>query len=215
MRMYPAGIDHQQQHVDPLQRRRHFLHHLPSQRRIGFVQTGRVDKDDLPLRLGHNSLDAVARGLRLGSYDRDLLPDQSIYKRGLPRIRPPTTATNPTGTLFSLAFLRSPLAALLCDFSRLRYRSLRPACVPHSANITTSLAQPSSACESARAALSSGLLPDLEAMVCQIDLVTWRGHFAGSVTQQTRQSGHRLIRLVAELHAKQFLDVADWQAAAP
>jgi len=34
------------------------------------------------------------------------------------------------------------------------------------------------------------------------------------MTQQTRQSGHRLIGLVAELHAKQFLDVADWHAAA-
>ena len=87
--MHPAGIDHQQQHVDPLQRSGHLLHHLPSQRRIGFMQTRRIDENDLPLRFGRNPLDAIASGLRFGSNDCDLLPDQSIHKRGLPRIWPP------------------------------------------------------------------------------------------------------------------------------
>src|SRR5256885_7902163 len=51
-------------------------------------------------------------------------------------------------------------------------------------------------------------------MFRQIDLVTWRGHLAGNMAQQTCQGGYRLIRLVPELHGKQFLDVADWHAAA-
>src|SRR5256886_5724174 len=51
-------------------------------------------------------------------------------------------------------------------------------------------------------------------MFHQIDLVTWRGYLAGNMAQQTCQGGDRLIRLVPELHAKQFLDVADWHAAA-
>ena len=39
-------------------------------------------------------------------------------------------------------------------------------------------------------------------MIRQVDLVTWRGHFAGNMAQQTCQCGYRLIRLVAKLHAK-------------
>src|SRR5207249_2598093 len=38
--------------------------------------------------------------------------------------------------------------------------------------------------------------------------------FAGNVTQQARQCGHGFVRLIAKLHAKQFLNVADGHAAA-
>ncbi len=86
--MHLAGIGHQQQHVDSFQRRGHFLHHLPAQRGIRLVQTRRVNEDDLPLRLGHNSLNPVAGGLRLGGDDRDFLPYQTIHEGRLPRVRP-------------------------------------------------------------------------------------------------------------------------------
>src|SRR6202166_2677300 len=78
-----AGIHHQEQHVDPLERSGYFVHHLASQRRIRIVQPRRIDKNDLSFGLGDNSLNAVSGGLRLGSDDGDFLPKQAIHECGL------------------------------------------------------------------------------------------------------------------------------------
>src|SRR5260370_4452428 len=107
------------------------------------MQARRVDKNDLSLRLGHNSLDAVARRLRFGGDNRDLLPDQAIHERGLPGIGPSYDGhkSGPKSPLFSAA-----IACIHQGFTtgssvrKIRFR------------ISTALwGRPSSACESARA----------------------------------------------------------------
>ena len=49
----------------------------------------RIDKYYLPVGPRYDSLDSIARRLRLGSDNRYLLPHQAVQERGLPRIRPP------------------------------------------------------------------------------------------------------------------------------
>src|SRR6266478_413170 len=95
MRQSPAGIHHQQQHINPLQRRRHLPHHLSVQRRSSLMQSRRINKHNLPLRLRHNSLNPVPRRLRLRSNNRHLLHHQPVHQRGLPRVPPSNNGHKP------------------------------------------------------------------------------------------------------------------------
>ena len=88
VRQRAARVNHQEQNIDAFERRGDLVHHLAAKRGVGFVQTRRVDKNDLTLRRRHNALNAIARRLRLVRYDRDLLADDAIHKRRLARVRP-------------------------------------------------------------------------------------------------------------------------------
>src|SRR5262249_40982945 len=67
------GVDDQQDQVAGLQRFVNLLQHFAVQSAIGTMYAGRVDEDNLRCRAAalrlevHHSLDARARGLRLGS----------------------------------------------------------------------------------------------------------------------------------------------------
>src|SRR5882762_9432204 len=141
-------------------------------------------------------------------------PTNRFTRVDFPAFGRPTTATNPEQNSFfsgfsslstghsSLLFrvfgvgVSCLLAFLLLRTLPLRGDSLHLLANPHAQHFSLVCFQ------------------DFETMIRQLGFVTWRGHFAGNMAQQTCKSGHRLIRLVAELHAKQFLDVADWHAAA-
>src|SRR5580692_530240 len=86
MRGSAAGIDHQQKHVDAFQSSGHFMHHLPPQGRVRRVQPWSIDKNNLALGPRYKALNAVARRLRLGSDNRDLLANQAVEERRLPRV---------------------------------------------------------------------------------------------------------------------------------
>ena len=86
---------HQQQHqVAAFQRLPHFHHHSSSQRTVGLVHPRRVDQHNLGriavLRFWNlqNALDAVARGLRFGRDDGQLLANQCVQQRGLAGVGP-------------------------------------------------------------------------------------------------------------------------------
>ncbi len=74
----PAGIHHQEQHINAFEGSRDFAHHLAAEGGLRGMQAGRINKDDLPLRPRDNALNAVARCLRLGGDDGHLLPNQTI-----------------------------------------------------------------------------------------------------------------------------------------
>src|SRR5580658_2752923 len=92
------GIDNHENQFATFERLAYLGHHLASERRTGAVNSGRVDENDLSglasfqlrLLLGRIDIDdaknAVARGLRLGRNDGQLLADQRIQQRALARI---------------------------------------------------------------------------------------------------------------------------------
>ena len=47
---------------------------------------GRIDKNDLRVVAIQDSLDTIARGLRLGRDDGDFLTDQRVYESGFARV---------------------------------------------------------------------------------------------------------------------------------
>ncbi len=54
---------------------------------LGIVNARRVDEDDLRGFAGENAQDAIARGLRLGRDDGNLLAQQRVQQRGLAHVR--------------------------------------------------------------------------------------------------------------------------------
>ncbi len=50
---------------------------------------GRIDKDELGIRIGQNAMDTVPGGLRLVGGDADLLAHQGIGQRGFADVRSP------------------------------------------------------------------------------------------------------------------------------
>jgi len=124
----------------------------------------------------------VARGLRFGGDDGDLLPDQTIHQCGLPRIRPAYDGTNPDRNAFFSAILLSSIRELLPCIKNTY------ACVEGLHLFANPHAQP----------LFAGSLPDFEAMLRQIDLVARRGHLAGNMLSKAGQRGSPLHPSVAE-----------------
>ncbi len=88
IRQRAARVHHQEQNVDAFERRCDFMHHLAAERGVGFVQSRRVDENNLALRRCHDSLNAIARRLRFVGDDRNFLPDDAIQKRRFARVRP-------------------------------------------------------------------------------------------------------------------------------
>ncbi len=78
LRRNPARVHDQQKYIDALNRGSDFAHHLPSQRGIRIVQSRRIDENNLAALFRHDALNAISRGLRLGSDDGDLLTNQPI-----------------------------------------------------------------------------------------------------------------------------------------
>ena len=85
-------IHDQQQQIAAFQRVVHFLHHAPVQRVDGLVNSGSVHQNDLSggalgLALDvDDSLNAIARGLRLARDDGEFFADQRVQQRGLARV---------------------------------------------------------------------------------------------------------------------------------
>ena len=82
-----------QHEIAAFQRFAHLDHHLAAQRTVGLVHSRSIDQHDLrrrrlPFALGNvnDALNAVARGLRLGRDDGQLLAHQRIEQRGLARV---------------------------------------------------------------------------------------------------------------------------------
>ncbi len=73
----------------------HFAHHLPAQRGVRPVQPGRIDQNDLRIRAIHDSLNAIACGLRPRRDDRDFFSDQPVHQRGFPRVGTPYDRDEP------------------------------------------------------------------------------------------------------------------------
>src|SRR5262249_14251648 len=87
MRIHRARVRHEQQNIDPFNGSCDFAHHLFVQRGFAFMQSWRIDEDDLPLFIRHDSLDAVASRLRFRRDDGDFLADEAIEQGGFSGIR--------------------------------------------------------------------------------------------------------------------------------
>ena len=59
-----------------------FVHHLPAEDVFRLVNSGRIDEDDLRVVAIQDSLNAIARGLRLRRNDGDFAPDERVDKSG-------------------------------------------------------------------------------------------------------------------------------------
>jgi hypothetical protein len=97
------------------------VHHLAAERGVGFVQSRRVDKDDLAFRRRDDALNAIARRLRFVGDDRNFLPDDAIYKRRLTRVRPADDrdeSCSIIGFLIQYLSLDFPLNVLTQDLAR-------------------------------------------------------------------------------------------------
>src|SRR5208337_3848251 len=87
------GVDNHQNQFAAFQRLAHLGHHFASERRTGLVNSRRVDEHDLPglaaFLLGDvdDSENAVARGLRLGRNNGQLLADQRVQQCAFARVR--------------------------------------------------------------------------------------------------------------------------------
>ena len=75
-------IGDQRKNIDAFERVLKLVHHLAAENVLGFVDSGRIDEDDLRVVAIQNSLNAVAGGLRLGRNDGDFASDESIDERG-------------------------------------------------------------------------------------------------------------------------------------
>ena len=80
-------IDHEDDHVRFADRAGGRADHVLPQRILGRVNARRVDEDDLRGLAGENAQDAIARGLRLGRDDGNLLAQQRVQQRGLAHVR--------------------------------------------------------------------------------------------------------------------------------
>src|SRR5208282_595068 len=189
LRQRPYGIHHQQQYINPFQRRRYLAHHLPVQRRIGLVHTRRINEHHLPLRVRHDPLNAVARGLRLGRDDGHLLPHEPVQQRGLPCVRPAHD-----GHESRVPFLF--FSCCHCFF--VHDSSFFPCLATHPSTISWALAKPPPA-NAARAAatLFAGSPPPLQTETlpdqpCPPARELFRKH--GSATPQSSSPSRRMHR---------------------
>jgi len=85
----PLGaVDHEDHHVDVLQRRRSGLVHVAVQGFLAaFVHAGGVDVDRLHVAFGLDAQHVVTGGLRLARGDRELLAEDVVEQRGLAHVR--------------------------------------------------------------------------------------------------------------------------------
>ena len=96
------GIDDHQDQIASRHRLAHIRHHLAAERGVRAMHSGRVNQHNLPriaaFLFGNidDPEDAVARRLRLGRDDGELLPDQRIQQRALARVGP-AKDTNESG----------------------------------------------------------------------------------------------------------------------
>ena len=65
----------------------HEVQHALLEPVVGLQDAGRVGIDDLVVLPVDDAHDAVARGLRLGGHDGQLLPDERVHQGGLPDVR--------------------------------------------------------------------------------------------------------------------------------
>lgn len=84
-----ARVHHEQDHVGIAQRVYSYLDHESAQRRARVMNTWRVHKDDLLVRLGEDAQLAQAGGLRLGADNGELLAEDGVHQRGLAHVGPP------------------------------------------------------------------------------------------------------------------------------
>ena len=63
------------------------LHHVVAQTAARLVKARSVEQDELRIALGHDAVDAVARGLRLIGDNGDLLADECVGQAGLADVR--------------------------------------------------------------------------------------------------------------------------------
>ena len=63
------------------------LHHVVAQTAARLVKARGVEQDELRIALGHDAVDAVARGLRLIGDNGDLLADERVGQAGLADVR--------------------------------------------------------------------------------------------------------------------------------
>jgi len=94
LREFSRHVHDQQNQFAAIQRFPHFRHHLPAKRSVGPMNSWRVNENDLAalpsLLFGHvqDSQDAVARSLRLGTDNGDLLAYQRIEQSGFAGVGP-------------------------------------------------------------------------------------------------------------------------------
>ena len=80
------AVDHQRDHVGALRPAPGGGDHRAVEPALGFEDAGRVDQQQLRLPLDRDAHQPRARGLRLGTDDRDLLADQRVDQRRFARI---------------------------------------------------------------------------------------------------------------------------------
>src|ERR1039457_7001702 len=76
-------IDVEEQQVALAEGGAHGVHHALGQERIGFVDAGGVEEDDLGIGEGEHALDGGAGGLGFVGDDGDLGADELVQQRGL------------------------------------------------------------------------------------------------------------------------------------
>ena len=81
-----GGVHDQRERVDAFEGVLQLVHHLAAENVLGFVDAGRIDQDDLRVFAIQDSLNAVARGLRLGRNDGDFAADELVDQRRFARV---------------------------------------------------------------------------------------------------------------------------------
>ena len=87
MRLHGDGIGHQEKNVNPFDRGVDFAEHLFVQRGFRFVNTGRIDENDLAIGARDDALDAIASGLRFRGDDGDFLADEAVQQSRFAGVR--------------------------------------------------------------------------------------------------------------------------------
>ena len=83
------------QQVALLQRVAHGIHQALVELRVGAVDTGRIDENDLRFGQSDHALDGRPGGLRLIGDDGHFLADQGIQQRGFSGVRPADDGDEP------------------------------------------------------------------------------------------------------------------------
>ena len=88
-------VGHKQQQVALLERRAHGVHQALVQRRVGLVNAGRIEKDDLRLRRGDHALDDVRVVCGLSATMATFWPTRAFSSVDLPAFGRPMIETKP------------------------------------------------------------------------------------------------------------------------
>jgi hypothetical protein len=90
-----AGVDHQCQKINSLERLSDLGHHVPSEDRAGAMYSGRIDEHNLRVWTIDDSEDAISRSLRLRGHNRHFLPHEPVYERRLSGVGLPQDCDEP------------------------------------------------------------------------------------------------------------------------